>query len=154
MPLTIPAADKFSAVIGPNSAVSDPGDTANHDVTGATVALPRAGTYWFTFLVFGTATVNPTTVGFGVAFSGTTTTLAAETSITVASGGSAVSGLVQTVSDTLPTTAISTAAGSSKGLSARGTITVSTAGTLAVRFNRASNAISFAAGGGGFVIEK
>lgn len=154
MPVSIPAADKFSAVIGPSSAVSDPGDTANHDVTGLTVALPRAGTYVFNFLVFGTATVNPTTVGFGVAFSGTTTTLAAETSITISTGGSSVSGLVQIVSDTLPTTAISTAAGTLKGMSVRGTITVSTAGTLAVRFNRSANAISFAAGSAGFVIEK
>lgn len=145
MPLSIPAADKFSAVVGPNTAVSDPGDTANHDVTGLTVALPRAGTYYYDFIVQSTVTVNPTTIGLGIAYSGTVTSLVGSI---VLSGF----GAVQSTSDSLPTQAQSlTTLRSQKVL---GTITVSTAGTLAVRFNRASNAISFAAGGGGIVVEK
>jgi hypothetical protein len=141
---------RFVAVVGPSSAVSDPGDTANHDVTGLTVSLPRAGTYWFHFVGFLTCLTNPTTMGLGVAFSGTTTELLCNPQIITTTASTSFR--TQTVSDTLPSGGVT--ATNVNPWHCIGKITVSTAGDLNVRFNRAANTISFAAGGGGFVIEK
>lgn len=141
---------RFIAVIGPNTAVSDPGDTAKHDVTGLTVTLPRAGTYCYEFTVILTVTVNPTTVGLGVAFSGTLVSMAGMSFIPTSN--TAHSTPIQVDSDSFGTAAVATLV--PRPGRVVGVITVSTSGTLAVRFSRASNAISFDPGGGGFVFEK
>lgn len=138
------AVGRFLAVVGPSSAVSDPGDTSNHDVTGLTVALPRAGTYFYNFFVHKTVGVTTATIGTGVSFSGSVTSLVG--------GGSQGSTSTQTASDVLPTGSFAPGTFTTP---IAGTIVVSTPGTLAVRFNRgALGTIAFPAGGGGFVIEK
>lgn len=135
------SAGKMLAVAGPSGLTTDPGDTDDHAIEGLSVVLPRAGTYAFNFTLFGQLSADPTVVGFGVKFSGTTQLLSAVCAY-----------LPQSDPETLPTLEL---AGTSPFVNnANGVITVAGPGTLSVQFNRDTNTISWLAGGGGWVIEK
>jgi hypothetical protein len=129
---------------------SDPGSTSFFDVPGFSVAIPRAGTYFFYFVATLQCGTNPTFVGIGMAYTGTTTTLICH-SESPSSGSGIAFYVPQTTAGSPNTSSVGTT--NSRSCRCSGHIVVSTTGTLKVQMSRTANTIS-STGGTGIVVEQ
>ena len=122
------------------------------DITDLTIALPRAGTYYFRFdLATTIASAAATTVGYGVDFSGTVTTMNVNvwisTSGTATAQGCVGDNVAFTGSKSLTTV---------WPVTMEGLLICSTTGTLSARHNKAAGGAADTrvnAGSGGFILE-
>lgn len=141
MPLFIPSSDKFSVVVAQSGAlVGNAGSgTGSLDVPGLAITIPRAGTYYFDFNFSGVLDVQPTTVGIGVAFSGTLSALQAEIQSFLNGGGVPV----QTVSGTLFSQSITST--SQKPCRVTGRLDATSSGVLKLQVSRSANTLTIPA---------
>ena len=117
---------------------ADPGGTGATDITGLSVNLPRAGVYQFHVEIPWSADATNKTIGVGVAYSGTTTRLAAHAFL--GTPGGVVNQTAHNTPGTLVTRAGITS--TSERFSITGSIKVSTSGDLKVQFSRSAGTMT------------
>jgi hypothetical protein len=138
---------KLNVTVAQSADVTEASVTTPVDITGLTVDLPRAGTYFVMAVLPATATDGTSrTAGFGVSFSGSTTllSLTGVYDSTTATAGSAVGSRTQTTSGTLGSFAART--DTAWRWIVTGVIKVSTPGTLKMQFSRSAASITHTTG--------
>lgn len=133
---------KLDVVVSQSADLADPGATTNTDVPGLTVELPRAGLYHINAMLPYTAAATSKTMGVGVVFSGSATSVDAWAIID--QPGGVIQGAQQSVVGTLGTaTGRTSTAGRIQFL---GVIKVPTAGTLKMQISRSAGTVVFVSG--------
>lgn len=139
---------KFERVLEASSEFTGAG-TSLTDITGLTVALPRAGTYWFDFELV-TSQSASAAIAFGINVTANFTRCAVSvfnpTTATATAQGGQVANNTATASGTRSVT-------TNLPVSLIGTVTIGGAATLGCRAQRASGTLTIRAGSGGLVRE-
>jgi hypothetical protein len=125
---------KLSTTVKQTADVTEASSTNPVNITGMSVALPRAGVYQIQAVFPYTANATSKTMGIGFAFSGTTATL--DCWALLDQPGGVVAG---TQISTMGTMGAATGRTSTSGrIVVMGTVTVTTAGTLTAQFSRSA----------------
>jgi hypothetical protein len=121
------------------------------DITGLTLALNRAGTFSFAFVIYVAQATAASVNGLAINYTGTVTRINAACNFPATTTTTSL--LRQTVNNTVMA-ASSMAAGVTIPVFLSGTIAVSTTGTLSVRAQRATAATTVLLGSGGTVMQQ
>lgn len=121
------------------------------DITGLTVNLPRAGTYWCEFSLATSLATTAQLIAAGINVSANFTRCAIQVD-NYATATAPTAGC-QVANNTATASVSRTTLATNLPILLSGTVTVSGAATLACRIQRAANVLTVVAGSGGFVME-